>query len=373
MPCRAAHLDEQAARASWPRLQAAKGVREHGDAPQSRAGRADASRRTAGSSVGSELAVPGPSRTTSATGAARAQSRRRDRVPRQAPRTPGQRPRRGGRAGAGGRAAAARARHAGPEGEPPRPRLGTRRRAADEAARPRAGEGGARRSHGGRWAGGRRRRGRAKAEPRRDGRVAPSRAETAPWPGLGMPGTRRAPRPRRPHARERGGTREEKEMGLTVERGRANGRDGGGFERREQWGERKGMSWGKGMNRGRPRGLQAGPTRRGGGGWATAPRARRRRERASRWAAGPRASRTAQGEGEFFAGPGGRRAAGPQAPSRPKTREKRGERRPDWAARRRNGPRERRRGFSIYFSYSSHNSSLECMIHKLSQSNNKNS
>jgi hypothetical protein len=96
MPCRAAHLDEQAARASWPRLQAAKGVREHGDAPRSRAGRADASRRTAGSSAGAELAVPGPSRTTSATGAARAQSRRRDRAPRQAPRTSGQRPRRGG-------------------------------------------------------------------------------------------------------------------------------------------------------------------------------------------------------------------------------------------------------------------------------------
>jgi hypothetical protein len=159
----------------------------------------------------------------------------------------------GGRAGAGGRAAAARARHAGPAGEPPRLGLGTpgtRRRAADKAARPRAGEGGARQSHGGRGAGGRRRRGRAKAEPRRDGRVVPRRAETAPWPGLGMPGTRRAPRPRRPHARERGGTREEKEMGLTAERGRANGRDGGGFERREQWGERKGMSWGKGMNRG---------------------------------------------------------------------------------------------------------------------------
>jgi hypothetical protein len=117
---------------------------------------------------------------------------------------------------------------------------------------------------------------------------------------------------------------EEKEMGLTAERGRANGRDDGGFEQREQWGERKGMSWGKGMNRGRPRGLQAGPTRRGGSGWATAPRARRRRERASRWAAGPSASRTAQGEGEFFAGPGGRRAARPQAPSWPKTREKRG-------------------------------------------------
>jgi hypothetical protein len=254
MPCRAARLDEQAARASWPRLQAAKGVREHGDAPRSRAGRADASRRSAGSSAGAELAVPGPSRTTSATGAARAQSRCWDRTLRQAPRTSGQRPRRGG--GGLGRADAPRPR----ERATPGPRAsrrgqgwGRRGRAGELRTRPRGraqARGGARWSHGGRGAGGRRRRGRAKAEPRWDGRVAPRRAKTAPWPGLGMPGTRRAPRPRRPHARERGGTREEKEMGLTAERGRANGRDGGGFERREQWGERKGMSWGKGMNRG---------------------------------------------------------------------------------------------------------------------------
>jgi hypothetical protein len=46
-------------------------------------------------------------------------------------------------------------------------------------------------------------------------------------------------------------------------------------------------------------------------------------------------------------------------------------RRPGWAAGRGIGPREVG-GFSIYFSYSSHNSSLKCMIHKPSQSNSKN-
>jgi hypothetical protein len=36
-----------------------------------------------------------------------------------------------------------------------------------------------------------------------------------------------------------------------------------------------------------------------------------------------------------------------------------------------NRPKREGNGFSIYFSYFSHNSSLECMIHKPSQSNNK--
>jgi hypothetical protein len=50
--------------------------------------------------------------------------------------------------------------------------------------------------------------------------------------------------------------------------------------------------------------------------------------------------------------PKARGESGWAAPSQPITRKKRGgERRPDWAARRRNDPRERRRGFfSIYFS-----------------------
>jgi hypothetical protein len=38
-----------------------------------------------------------------------------------------------------------------------------------------------------------------------------------------------------------------------------------------------------------------------------------------------------------------------------------------------NQPKREGKGFSIYFSYFSHNSSLECMIHKPSQSKNKNS
>jgi hypothetical protein len=177
MPCRAAHLDEQAARASWPRLQAAKGVREHGDAPRSRAGRADASRRTAGSSAGAELAVPGPSRTTSATGAARAQSRRRDRAPRQAPRTSGQRPRRGG-GGWGGRTR--------------RGRASAPRRARGRAAEARAGDAPASCGRGREAA---RRRGGSSAEPwrARGGRTQ------APWPrqGRATPGRARRAAPGR--------------------------------------------------------------------------------------------------------------------------------------------------------------------------------
>jgi hypothetical protein len=208
MPCRAAHLDEQAARASWPRLQAAKGVREHGDAPRSRAGRADASRRTAGSSAGAELAVPGPSRTTSATGAARAQSRRRDRAPRQAPRTSGQRPRRGGGLG---RADAPRPR----ERATPGPRASRRGqgwgRAGELRTRPR-GRAQARGSSAEPW---RARGGRTQAPWPRQGRAAPGRARRAA-PGRNgavvgaedagdAPGATPAPAAREGEGRDEGG------------------------------------------------------------------------------------------------------------------------------------------------------------------------
>jgi hypothetical protein len=128
---------------------------------------------------------------------------------------------------------------------------------------------------------------------------------------------------------------------------------------------------GKGMNRGRPRGLQAGPTRRGGGGWATAPRAQAEGagEPLGGWAArqpnGPRRGGAFAGQGEESGWAAGaepahnEREEGGKKARLGRAQEKR--------------PKREGKGFSIYFSYSSHNSSLECMIHKPSQSNNKNS
>jgi hypothetical protein len=66
-----------------------------------------------------------------------------------------------------------------------------------------------------------------------------------------------------------------------------------------------------------------------------------------------------------------KRRLGRRAPSRPTTREKRGGKKARLGRAQGNRPKREGKGFSIYFSYFSHNSSLECMIHKPSQSNNK--
>jgi hypothetical protein len=85
----------------------------------------------------------------------------------------------------------------------------------------------------------------------------------------------------------------------------------------------------------------------------------------TRWRPGRRGSSPRrEGEKGGKAGHGGGTAAGPRA---------RGElgRRPGWAERGGGEERGKEKIFPFYFSYFSSNSSLECMIHKPSQSNNK--
>jgi hypothetical protein len=100
-----------------------------------------------------------------------------------------------------------------------------------------------------------------------------------------------------------------------------------------------------------------GPTGEGGGGWATA-------QRAQAVGAGEplgllgRAPAERPKAGEVFAGrAGGKR----KRLGRGMGGKRRLGHRSGWAAGRGIGPREGG-GFSIYFSYSSHNSSLKCMI-----------
>ena len=75
----------------------------------------------------------------------------------------------------------------------------------------------------------------------------------------------------------------------------------------------------------------------------------------------------------------GARAAGPRAllgrgdghPAGPRQEGGEGEKKARLGRAQGNRPKREGKGFPIYFSYFSHNSSLECMIHKPSQSNNK--
>jgi hypothetical protein len=80
-----------------------------------------------------------------------------------------------------------------------------------------------------------------------------------------------------------------------------------------------------------------------------------------------RASRTAQGEGEESGW-----AVGAE-PAHNKKEERGGKKARLGRAQEKRPKREEKGFFLFIFSYSSHNTSLECMIHKLSQSNNENS
>jgi hypothetical protein len=259
-------------------------------------------------------------------------------------------------------------------GEPPRPGLGTqraRRRAADEAARPRAGEEGAWRVRGGRTQAPRARQGRAALGRARRAGTGRNGAVVGAGDAGDAPGVAPTPAAREGEGRGEGGE------------GDGAYRGTGSSERTRRRRFRTTRTMGREERNVVGEGDEQGTTARLTGG----PHAQRRRR------LGNRPARAGEGSGRAvgrlgrasakrpkargsFRGPGGRRAAGPQAPSRPKTREKRGgggkEARLGHAQEKR--PKREEKGFFLFiFPYSSHNSSLECMIHKLSQSNNENS